>query len=81
MSDSTENIRKQMAAEINAEPDSREALEQEQGQVWDSQELQRDFHVLGFLSPLVVVQRKSDGVKGSLYFQHAPRLYYGFEED
>lgn len=81
MSDPTESIRKQMAAEINAEPGSREALEQEHGQVWDTQELQRDFHVLGFLSPLVVVQRKSDGVKGSLYFQHAPRLYYGFEKD
>ncbi|MBR9803255.1 hypothetical protein GYB59_16900 [bacterium] len=81
MSDSTENIRKQMAAEINAEPGSREALEQEHGKVWDTQELQRDFHVLGFLSPVVVVQRKNDGVKGSMFFQHAPRLYYGFEED
>jgi hypothetical protein len=27
----------------------------------------------------VVVRRRSDGVKGSLYFQHNPRFYYGFE--
>lgn len=81
MSDSTESIRKQMAAEINADPGSREALEQEHGQVWDTQELQRDFHVLGFLSPVVVVQRKSDGVKGSMFFQHSPRLYHSFKPE
>jgi len=81
MTDSTDSIRKQMAAEINAEPGSREALEQAHGQVWDTQELQRDFQVLGFMAPLVVVQRKSDGKKGSLYFQASPRLYYGFQED
>lgn len=28
---------------------------------------------------LVVVARKSDGVKGSLYFQATPRLYFGFK--
>lgn len=81
MTDPTEGIRKQMVAEINAEPGSREALEQSHGQVWDTQQLQEDFDVLGFLSPVVVVARKSDGVKGSMFFQHSPRLYYGFKED
>lgn len=81
MTDETESIRRNMVAEINAEPGSREHLEAEHGQVWDTDELQRDFHVLGFLSPLVVVARKSDGAKGSLYFQATPRLYYGFKAD
>jgi len=37
-----------------------------------------EFHVLGFGAPYVVVQRKSDGCKGSLEFQHAPRFYFNF---
>jgi hypothetical protein len=78
MSDETEAIRKELVAEINAQPGSREALVAENGQVWDTQELGRDFDVLGFAAPLVVVKRRSDGVRGSLFFQHHPRLYYGF---
>lgn len=81
MTDETESIRRKLVAEINAEPGSREHLEAQHGQVWDTEELQRDFQVLGFMAPLVVVARKSDGVKGSLYFQAAPRLYYGFKKD
>jgi hypothetical protein len=54
-------------------------LEAEHGQVWDTQELGRDFVVQGFMAPYVVVQRKSDGQRGSLMFQHAPRLYFAFE--
>lgn len=78
MSDATETIRRQRVAEINAEPGSREALEAEYGQVWDTQELSRDFEVIGFGAPCVVVKRKSDGQKGSLEFQHQPRFYFGF---
>ena len=46
---------------------------------WTPEELSRDFEVLGFLAPYVCVIRKSDGVKGSLAFRHAPRIYFGFE--
>lgn len=81
MIDETEPIRRQMLQEINAEPGSREHLEAQHGQVWDTTELQQDFCVLGFMAPLVVVARKSDGAKGSLYFQTTPRFYYGFKED
>ena len=31
--------------------------------------------------PFVVVRRKSDGVKGSLEFQHNPRYYFSFSPD
>ena len=79
MTDPTEDIRKQMLAQINAIPGNREYLEHKHGQVWDTQQLSDDFEVIGFSAPLVVVRRKSDNQKGSLMFQHSPRFYFGFE--
>ena len=79
MNDPTEAARRERLADIDAEPGSREALEAQYGQVWDTQQLALDFEVIGFLAPLVVVRRKADGVKGSLEFQHTPRLYFNFE--
>jgi hypothetical protein len=70
-----------MIEDINRDPNGREALEKEFGQVWDTNELSRDFEVLGFMAPFVVVRRKADGIKGSLKFQHCPRFYFSFEED
>jgi len=81
MNDPTEAIRRKLVAEINAEPGSREALESQNGHVWSTDELTRDFDVLGFLAPFVMVRRKSDGVKGSLEFQHSPRFYFNFAKD
>ena len=78
MTDLTEDIRKEMVAEINAEPGSREYLEAKHGQVWSTSELSDDFEVIGFMAPLVVVRRKSDSQKGSFCFQHNPRFYFGF---
>jgi hypothetical protein len=78
--DPSEANRRERLAEINAVPGSREALEAEHGQVWDTDELRRDFEVIGFMAPLVVVRRKADGVKGSLEFQHGPpRLYFNWQ--
>jgi hypothetical protein len=79
MSDETEAIRRQQLAEINAHPGSREALEAEHGQVWDTEQLGQDFEVQGFMAPYVVVRHRSDGQRGSLMFQHEPRYYFGFE--
>jgi hypothetical protein len=79
MSDETEAIRKELVAEINSQPGSREALEAEHGQVWDTRQLGEDYDVVGFAAPLVVVRRKADGARGSLFFQHHPRFYYGFQ--
>ena len=80
MNDPTENIRREMTAKLNAEAASRLPLEEQYGQVWDTSELQKDFSVLAFAAPFVVVERKSDGVKGTLMFQHSPRFYFAFEE-
>jgi len=53
VNDPTEAIRRDRLAEINAEPGSREALEAEYGQVWNTDELRQDFEVIGFAAPLV----------------------------
>lgn len=65
---------------INSNPKEREELEKVQGQVWDTDELQRDFIVHGFAAPYIHVTRKSDNKEGSMMFQHMPRYYFGFEE-
>ncbi len=77
--DETEAIRKRQLIEINAEPGSREALEAKHVQIWGTSEVRRDYEVLGFMAPYVVVRRKEDGIKGSLMFQHDPRFYFKFE--
>ena len=42
-------------------------------------EMQEQYEVLGFAAYMCVVKRKSDGVKGTLDFDHSPRLYYNFQ--
>lgn len=81
MSDPTETVRRQLVAEINAEPGSREYLEAKHGQVWSTDQLQEEFQALGFMAPYVIVKRRSDGVKGSLMFQANPRFFYGFQAE
>jgi hypothetical protein len=79
MTDPTEEIRKELVHQINANAGARDALEAAYGQVWDTVELSTDFEVIGFAAPFVVVVRRSDRVKGSLQFQHSPRFYYAFQ--
>lgn len=79
--DETEDYRRARQAEVNAAALARTQAEEAHGQCWDTEELQRDFDVLGFMAPYVVVRRRSDGKKGSLEFQHRPRLYWGWTED
>jgi len=81
MNDPTEAIRREMVSQINSVEGSREYLESKHGQVWDTDQLQEDFEVLGFLAPFVIARRKSDGVRGSLMFQNEPRLYFGFDSE
>lgn len=79
MSDPTETIRRKRLAEINVEPGSREDLEARYGQVWDTDQMSEEFQAIGFMAPLIVVRRRSDGVKGSLEFQHSPRFYFSWQ--
>jgi hypothetical protein len=61
--------------------EARAELERARGEVWNTDEMQRDFTVLGFMAPFVVVERKVDHKRGSLEFSHSPRFYWGFRED
>ncbi len=81
MADPTEGIRRALVQDLNTSPSNRQELEAEYGRVWSTDELARDFEVLGFMAPFVVVRRKSDGCKGSLMFTHLPRFYFSFQED
>ena len=48
---------------------------------WDTESLQHDFDVEGFMAPYVVVRRKLDGQRGSLQFTGGggePRIYWDF---
>ena len=81
MSDPTETIRREMVSELNDNATVRAELEKTYGKVWDTDEVRAEFSVVGFMAPFVVVERKSDGVKGSLMFQHSPRFYFSFTEE
>lgn len=74
--DETENLRRAMLENGQPQRDLAEATQR-----WDTQELARDFEVIGFMAPFVVVRRKSDGAKGSMEFTHSPRFYFNFVED
>ena len=78
--DPTESVRREATEEINAKKADRARLEAEHGQVWDTAELRRDFSVVGFDAPCIVVERKSDEMRGSMFFQNSPRFYWGFEK-
>ena len=81
MEDPTETPRKALTMLLNAEDPDRAKLEAEHGDVWSTAEMQKDFSVIGFMAPFIVVTRKSDQKKGSLMFTHSPRFYFGFTED
>jgi len=74
--DSTETFRRTLIENGIPEHELREAEER-----WTTEELKRDFEVIGFLAPFVAVIRKSDGKKGSMMFTHHPRFYFNFIED
>lgn len=78
--DLTEPFRRRRLAELNPGV-NRDELESRHGQVWNLRELASEFIVVGFMSPYIVVRRKSDGIVGSLEFQHAPRFYFNWRED
>ena len=79
MTDETEFARRCLQAKLNSEAAERPDLEAKYGQVWNTEQLQQDFEVIGFAAPFVAIKRKSDNCKGSLAFQHYPRFYFTFK--
>lgn len=74
---SAEQIRRQMVASGQPAAD----LAADAGRTWTTEELQRDFEVIGFAAPFVVVRRCSDGQRCTLEFTHSPRIYFSWQED
>jgi hypothetical protein len=74
-----EKLQAHLREYINDNPRSREEIENSDGQVWNTQELARDFTILTFAAPLVIVRTKSSQKLGSLLFQHHPRLYWDYK--
>lgn len=73
----------QTIVEGNDDPARKKKLEKQYGQLWDTDELQKDFSVIGFGGGLTVVKRKKDGQKGSLDFTHDKpnkRYYHSFQD-
>ena len=79
MDDDTLPYHQQRFIEINSDPGDRRTLETKYGQVWNADELNQDFEVIGSITPIVVVRRRSDGQRGSLEIQNDPRFYFNFE--
>ena len=50
-------------------------------QVWNTDELQEEFSVIGFMAPFVTVKDKKTGKTASMEFQHMPRFYFDLRWD
>lgn len=81
MFDPTENLRRELTAELNAKQDESDALVLRYGKdnVWNTRELSAQFEVQSFLAPFCMVKRRSDGQRGTVMFQHSPRFYFDFQ--
>ena len=85
MVDETEGVRRFLVGVINSTLDEDEQTRLNQlvkdfgaDNVWDTEGVSRDFEIIGFMAPFVVVRREADNVKGSLTFCHDPRFYFDF---
>lgn len=76
-----EQIRRNIRKALDEDAMPLEELKARHGDVWTTDELRQQFEVVGFGAPLVVVRRRCDNKLGSLFFQGAPRFYWGFKED
>ena len=76
--DAAEEIRRHEAARLNSRRQERDKLERVYGQVWSTDELCKQFEVLGFMAPFVKVRDLDTREKGTLKFQHDPRYYFSW---
>lgn len=63
---------------IAARPRTRAELEAEFGQVWDEDELNREFATTAIIPPTYILRRRSDGVVGSAVCQPRPKFFFNF---
>ena len=81
MIDETETIRRQMVAEINANPGAERNLKPSTARSGTRAKCRTISRCSAFSLRLSSCSRRSDGVRGSLMFQNDPRLYYGFSPE
>ena len=85
--DKTEGNWNEMVREINSAAEStleekeRTRLEALYGDVWDTEQLRKEFKVESFMAPYVIVTKLSDNKRGTLCFQHSPRFYFNWQEE
>jgi hypothetical protein len=84
--DETEGVRRFLVGVINSTLAENEqerlnelAVSYGAENVWDTEGVQRDFEIIGFMAPFVVARRRADNVKGTLTFCHSPRFYFDFQ--
>lgn len=75
--DPTEGVRRLLIEAGAPEAD----LAATEGPKWDTAALTRDFEVIGFAAPFVVVRKLDTGEKGTLEFTHSPRVYFDWKPD
>lgn len=80
MTDETEAARRHMIETAQPYIDAGMALANNE-QTWTTDELTRDFEVIGFMAPFVVARKRGTNIKGSLEFTHSPRLYFNWKPD
>ncbi len=68
---------------INHRPRTREQIKEwlSTHTVWDTEEMRREFDILGFKAPFAIVLDKKSGQRGSVLFQNDPRYYFSFDPD
>ena len=66
----------------NEKKELRDALEEQfgVGNVWNTDELIKDFEVIAFGAPFVEVHNRQTGKRGLMTFTHMPRFYYDHTE-
>ncbi len=57
-------------------PEIHQAIQDDGGECWTTDELQEDFEVLGFMAPACIVRKRETKEKGTVLFVHAPRVYF-----
>jgi hypothetical protein len=63
------------------EDEVRQDLQTKYGAVWNAEELLSEFAVSIFDELVLRVIRKSDGIRGTVAYVDAPRLYFAFEPE
>ena len=66
---------------INTEPRSEEAFTTAGEEVWNTEEVQKEFEILGFKKPFALAIRKSDGARGTFLFQTMPKLFFSWSQE